>query len=291
MGELAGVLPVDKPEGPTSHDVVAAARRALRMRRIGHTGTLDPFASGLLLLCTGRATRLARYLGGLDKKYAARMRLGAVTDTDDGTGRIVREYDHWDRTTVADLRCAFDELTGDIEQTPPAYSAKKVGGERAYRLARSGHVPELTPVPVHVEEIHISRFEPPEVDFEITCGSGTYIRSIARDAGTTLGVGGHLTALRRVAVGDFQVGDAVPMNRLEDEAAVSAAWVEPLQALRHLPCILLSADQARLVSNGGTVQAGVETTVAGPVALAAAGRLLAVAELRDGRWQPRTVVA
>ncbi|HUF76850.1 MAG TPA: tRNA pseudouridine(55) synthase TruB, partial [Longimicrobiales bacterium] len=187
MSSLNGVLPVDKPAGPTSHDIVDRARRALRTRRIGHTGTLDPFASGLLLLCVGPATRLAEYLTALPKSYEATLRLGVATTTDDAEGEPVRTSDAWKAVDESAVRTAFERQTGDILQVPPAYSAKRVAGERMYDVARRGGTVELEAVPVHVSRIELTRFEPPEVDFTVDCSSGTYIRAIARDVGEQLG--------------------------------------------------------------------------------------------------------
>jgi tRNA pseudouridine55 synthase len=288
--ELIGVLPVDKPEGPTSHDVVSAARRALRMRRIGHTGTLDPFASGLLLLCLGPATRLAEFLTPLPKTYRATMRLGAATDTDDLTGEVIRSSDAWRSITEADVRSALRTQVGTLQQLPPFFSAKKVGGERMYAAARRGDPVERTPSRVTVHGIELLAVELPDVTFDVECSSGPYIRAIARDAGEVLGVGGHLRALRRTASGRFHVRDAVPLDRLADADAVRAALVEPLQALTHLPCVELSEAQARDVAHGRSVAAAEALPPGTTVALASAGGgLLAVGEAAEGVVQPRKV--
>lgn len=291
MPERAGVLPVDKPAGPTSHDMVAAARRALHTRRVGHTGTLDPFASGLLLLCIGPATRLASWVSALDKTYVARMRLGASTDTDDATGAVLEQNDAWQRLGEEDVHRALAGQVGETMQVPPQYSAKKVAGERAYRLARAGRTAELPPVRVRIHSIRLTAFEPPDADFEITCGSGTYIRSVARDAGRVLGTGAHLTRLRRIRIDRFRIEDAVPHDRLDDADAVAAAWIEPLDALFRLPRIDLSAGEADIVAHGGTVAAPAASPDANPVVLATDGRLLAIGEIRAGRVQPRKVLA
>ena len=187
---LEGVLAVDKPAGPTSHDVVARARRALQVRRIGHTGTLDPFASGLLLLCIGGATRLAEYLTALPKSYQAVLRLGRATDTDDLTGATLGESDAWREIGEADLRAALAAQAGERLQLPPLYSAKKVGGERMYAAARRGESPAREPVPVRIDRVELLDFRPPEVEFAVDCSSGTYIRAIARDVGRGAGRGG-----------------------------------------------------------------------------------------------------
>lgn len=225
------VVPVDKPEGPTSHDVVARARRALDTRRVGHTGTLDPFASGLLLLCVGRATRLAEYLTGLDKTYEAEALLGVETDTLDLQGEVVAEDGGWADLDEAAIRKALEGLTGTIEQVPPQYSAKKVGGEAMHRKARRGEAVELAPVPVTVHAMEPVEVELPRVRFTVRCSSGTYVRALARDIGKALGVGAHLTALRRTAVGRFPVADAVSLEGLEDGDAVAASRMSPLEAM------------------------------------------------------------
>lgn len=212
---MNGVLPVDKSEGPTSHDVVAVARKALDMRRIGHTGTLDPFATGLLVLCLGQATKLAQYLTGLDKSYEATARLGVATDTLDRTGEVIAETDAWETLDEARVREAFEGQRGERAQTPPAFSAKRVGGKKSYQLARAGEAVELAPVDVTIHGLEVVAINGPDVRFRLRCSSGTYVRAVARDAGETLGVGAHLTALRRTAVGPFDVEDAVSFGTLK----------------------------------------------------------------------------
>lgn len=284
---MTGVLPVDKPTGPTSHDVVAAARRGLGTRRVGHTGTLDPFATGLLLLCTGPATRLAEYLTGLDKRYEATALLGIATDTLDRTGQVVTETQAWQRLRPDVIRHAFVDQVGRRSQTPPAYSAKKIGGKRAYDLARAGVDVRPDPVRVEILSLEVTAIDGPTVRFRMHCSSGTYVRAVARDAGTALGVGAHLTELRRTAIGRFRVEDALAMDDLADPPRVEAALVSPLAALAHLPERTLDPDQARRVRHGQTIPAG--DTAEGLVALAERGRLVAVAEA-DGQWiRPRKV--
>ena len=288
----AGILPIDKPEGPTSHDVVAAVRRSLDERRVGHTGTLDPFASGLLLVCVGWATRIAEYLTGLDKAYTARLRLGVRTDSDDREGRILARTDAWHALDAARIREAAGSLTGRIEQRPPAFSAKKVQGERAHRLARQGRPPELAPVEVTVHELTVTNVDLPDVDLRVRCGSGTYVRALGRDLGELLGVGAHLTALRRTHVGVFDVADALPLAALEDGSRVERARLRPGQALEHLPAVRLSVDEAREIGFGRAVAPSSplpEPAPTGPMRALQAGRLLAVGEWRNGRFQPRKV--
>jgi tRNA pseudouridine55 synthase len=284
--ERDAVLPVDKPAGRTSHDMVAIARRALGTRRIGHTGTLDPFATGLLLLCIGRATRLAEYLTGLPKTYEATLRLGAATDTDDATGTVLAT-DDWRGCTSVAVEAALRAQTGRLLQRPPAFSAKKVAGERAYRRARRGDAPDLAPVEIHVYALDILGLDLPDVRFRVIVSAGTYIRALARDAGAALGVGAHLVQLRRTAIGTFAVETAVPGDRLAEPALVARALLPPLEALRHLPRIDLDADQAAAIRHGRSVPA--PAGAAGCTVLAEADMLVAIAEAADGVLRPRKV--
>jgi tRNA pseudouridine55 synthase len=284
-----GVLLLDKPSGPTSHDMVSIVRRALRIRRIGHTGTLDPFASGLLLLCIGSATRIAEYLSDVDKRYTARVRLGIATDTDDLTGEVVSEYDA-SGVDVADVEAALAGLRGDILQTPPVYSAKKRGGERAYAAARAGRPVDLQPVPVRIHELTLIHLNRDELEIEVRCGSGTYIRAIARDLGQALGVGGHLTALRRTAVGEFSVDDAVTTDSLQDGQQLRTRLIPPADALSHLPQVAVDEDQVVDLRHGRAVPSEVTVPDAEVVVVTSqAGDLVAMAERRAGFVRPRKV--
>lgn len=303
---MRGVLPVDKPEGPTSHDVVATARRALDTRRIGHTGTLDPFATGLLILCVGQATKLAQYLTGLEKTYEATARLGAATDTLDRTGAVTAETDAWNDLTEPAVRAAFEDQQGQRQQTPPAYSAKRVGGKKSYELARSGQAVELAPVEVTIHALDVLAVDGRDVRFRMRCSTGTYVRAVARDAGEALGVGAHLIELRRTAVGPFDVADAVSFDTLKQagergagsdapdaaqaaRVALDAALLTPLDGLAHLPRLTLDADQLRRVVHGQSIE--VPGFDEGLVALVDAGELRAVGE-SNGRWvRPRKVFA
>jgi tRNA pseudouridine55 synthase len=289
--ERAGVLPVDKPVGPTSHDVVAAARRALRERRIGHTGTLDPFASGLLLLCVGAATRIAQYLSGLPKTYAAVIRFGAATDTDDRTGAVIERSDAWSGLTPDRIADGLRALTGTIEQVPPAYSAKKVGGVAVHRLARAGRPADLAPVPVTIHSLRVERIDLPDLALEVQCSAGTYVRAIARDLGAALGVPAHLAALRRTRIGPHAIASALPAASLGDAEAVDRAWLTPLQALAHMPHLELDAAQAAVIAHGGAVAAGSGSALEGTVALCREGQLVAIADAGSGWLRPRQVLA
>lgn len=286
----SGVLPVDKPAGPTSHDAVAAVRRALKTRQVGHTGTLDPFASGLLLVCIGPATRLAEYLAGMRKTYLGTMRLGVATDTDDLTGDLVSSSDEWRSITREQVEAALAAQVGTIQQLPPIYSAKKVAGERMYAAARRGEEIERTPSTVTIYGIRLTRFDLPDVEFEVECGAGTYIRAIARDAGEALGVGGHLRTLRRTAVGAHLVDGAVPLSELGDAERVAAAMITPLDALAHLPRITVDEAGLALLRHGRAVRAPADAPSGTAIALASgAGELLAIGEREGDVVRPRKV--
>jgi tRNA pseudouridine55 synthase len=284
------VLLVDKPVGPTSHDAVARARRALRPRRIGHTGTLDPFASGLLVLLVGQATRLLPYVNGEPKVYDATIRFGAETETDDLTGAVARTAPAPD---PADLDAAIAQLTGDIDQVPPAYSAKQVDGERAYAAARRGAPIELAPVRVRVDSWvrRAWRDAEQELDVTIACGSGTYIRSLARDLGRLTGSAAHLSALRRTHAGRFAVADAVPLAELTPEHAPVMGALDALQPI----AVRLAGDaDIRRVVQGQTLSAGEDPLYADGTRAAVVDddrNVVAVAERIGGHWQPRVVLA
>lgn len=267
----------------TSHDVVARARRALGERRIGHMGTLDPFATGLLVLLVGRATRLAQHLDGEPKEYVAEMRFGAETTTDDLTGDVTREAP---LPAASRVTSAFESLTGTIEQLPPTYSAKKVAGQRAYVAAREGRSVELRPVPVHVESWEVLDLSPEAARVRIRCGGGTYVRALARDLGRLAGSAAHLTALRRTASGPFRVDDAVPADALLPGAP--PALLSPLVGLSAHQRRTLSADEVTRVTRGMRVPAdGVEARAA---LVDGRDQLVALAERVGDSWQPRVVI-
>jgi tRNA pseudouridine55 synthase len=282
-----GLLLVDKPAGVTSHDVVAVARRALSTRRIGHAGTLDPFATGLLVLLVGRETRLLPYVDGDPKVYDATIRFGAETATDDLTGAVVREaaVPVWADGGLDALVAATAALTGELDQRPPAYSAKHVGGERAYELARRGEAPELPTSRVRVDAWEVRAARPGELDVTITCGGGTYIRALARDLGRALGSAAHLGALRRVRSGPADVRDAVSLEELQ---AGRATLRSPAEALGDIAIETVGAEGLRRIARGQSVPA----TVPGARALLVddARQAVAVAERARDEWQPRVVL-
>jgi tRNA pseudouridine55 synthase len=246
----AGVLAVDKPAGPTSHDVVDLARRSLGTRRVGHFGTLDPFASGLLVLGVGPATRLAPFCVEHSKSYRATVRLGARSDTDDIEGTIEEAPAAPaipDRPAV-ERACAAWE--GSVLQVPPAYSAKRVAGARAYALARAGRAVTLQAVRVRIDSIRIERYAWPELEILVDCGPGTYVRALARDLGEQLGTGGLCAALRRLASGPFRVDEALAWNGLADPLAARAALEPSWRAVADMPAVLLDEEGARAFSAG-----------------------------------------
>jgi tRNA pseudouridine55 synthase len=278
-----GLLLVDKPGGMTSHDVVARARRVLSVRKIGHAGTLDPMATGLLILGVGTATRLLGHVGGHDKTYAATIRLGQATVTDDREGDVVSSASTAALDDAA-IRAALAAQTGALQQVPSSVSAVKVAGRRSYDRVRAGEVVELAPRSVTVHRLEVERIERSEpdlvdVDVTVTCTAGTYIRAIARDAGAALGVGGHLTALRRTASGPFTVEQAATVE--DAGASLIAGGGAGFLALTDaattvFPARAVSADEARALGYGQRIAA---TGAAGPhAAVDPDGRLVALLE-------------
>jgi len=275
-----GILLVDKPGGITSHDVVSRARRALGTRKVGHAGTLDPMATGLLILGVDSSTRLLTYLVGLGKQYTATIRLGQSSTTDDADGEL---SDPADATGIsrAQLDTALGALTGEIAQVPSTFSAIKVDGRRSYERARSGEEVALAARTVTVSrfEIVAERRDAPFLDLDVVvdCSSGTYIRALARDLGAALRVGGHLTALRRTAIGPFSVADAVPADAITPESVREPAAV----AEQLFPGVRLTDEQVADLTQGKKVMVeAADADVA--AALAASGRLVGLVSVRDG---------
>jgi tRNA pseudouridine55 synthase len=288
--ETRAVLLVDKPEGPTSHDVIQVARRVLGVRRIGHTGTLDPFASGLLLLCIGPSTRLADYFHLLPKTYAATAVLGIETDTEDHTGKVTAQADAWRSLSREDISLGAQKLLGEQAQLPPAFSAKKVAGRRAYEAARAGEKVELTARTVHVHAIEVVEVQLPEVAFVTEVSTGTYVRSLARDLGRNLGCGAHLTALRRVSIGPYRVADAVSLSDLEHGKIPAAASLSAARSLSWLPIRRLSPSEVTEVEHGRRIpQRGLAGDTDLPVAMVAGDRLVGVARRDSDLLQPEKV--
>ncbi|HET9010855.1 MAG TPA: tRNA pseudouridine(55) synthase TruB [Gemmatimonadaceae bacterium] len=278
-----GLLLVDKPAGVTSHDVVLAARRAFGESRIGHAGTLDPFATGLLVLLLGRATRLLPHLDGVPKEYEATISLGSETDTDDRDGVTVREAEPPGDAAIAE---AIVQLTGSLEQVPPAYSAKRVAGRRAYEAARAGELLELAPARVTVFAWRDVMRDGATLRATIACGGGTYIRALARDLGRLTGSAAHLAALRRVRSGPFRVEQAVSLDAVRAGEATLRPALDALPTIPHVP---LDADEAERVLRGIAVPRATDGDRAALVD-SRSGALVAFAVAADGSWQPRVVM-
>jgi tRNA pseudouridine55 synthase len=286
-GAPSGLVIVDKPSGLTSHDVVARIRRLAGTRRVGHAGTLDPMATGVLVVGIEQATRILGHLALTEKEYRGTIRLGQATDTDDAEGQVIAEASAAGVTPDA-LRAAIAALTGEIQQVPPGISAIKVGGQRAYRLTREGAPPELAARPVTVSALDIldtSRSSGPagqellDVDVHVTCSSGTYIRAIARDLGAALGTGGHLTELRRTRVGPYLARDAATLEELAESLRVVPLAQAAGAAFARRD---LTADEARRVGHGARLPA--VGAGAGPVAaFAPDGTLVALLTEESGQ--------
>jgi len=275
-----GLVLIDKPGGITSHDAVARVRHALGTKKVGHAGTLDPMATGLLVMGIGRGTRLLRFLGDLPKTYEGRFRLGVETTTLDADGDVTATHPS-DDVHDADVQAAMRSLVGEQEQRPPAFSAVKVGGRKLYEAARAGEELEAEPRPVRVDAFDLVSFGSPDARFRVTCSSGTYVRVLAADVGATLGCGAHLTALRRTAIGTFAVEEASPPDR--------AAPLPLETAVRHLPRLDLDPEEARAASHGRPLgPAG----IAGPYGVFDPdGRLLGVYEDEGPRARPQVILA
>jgi len=278
--QAEGLLLVDKPAGITSHDAIDAVRRALGTRKVGHAGTLDPMATGLLLVGVGRATRLLRFLGDFDKEYEGTARLGEETDTLDADGRVVQTRPV--HVSEDQVRQAAGGLTGEIDQRPPAFSAVKVGGRRLYSAARKGEVIEAPLRRVQVETFDVLRFDGRDFDFRVTCSSGTYVRSLVADVGDRLGCGAHLARLVRARIGPFVLEDAEPPDRPGVPLPIE-------RSVAHLPRVELESDEAEAARHGRPLApAGVE----GPHAVFGPdGGLIGVWRDEGARARPEVVLA
>jgi tRNA pseudouridine55 synthase len=311
---MDGVLVIDKPAGVTSHDVVDEVRRILLLRRVGHTGTLDPFATGVMVILLERATRLAQFLSGVDKEYEAVIRLGYATDTGDATGKrletseVASEFGKWSREQI---ETALESLRGEIDQVPPMYSAKKQGGRKLYELARRGEEVERKPVRVCIHRfeaiyptgellpaLHDKRDGTFDFKVRVACSAGTYVRTLAEDFGKRLGVGAHLAELRRTRVGDFEIQQAQTLGQLKQTAADEALGTIILPtdtALARFPVKDLSADEVRKVKNGSALQVSPAGWANGERVRMRdeRGNLIAVAEFdaAAGTLHPRVVIA
>jgi tRNA pseudouridine55 synthase len=289
---VSGVLVVDKPTGMTSHDVVQVVRRGTGIRRAGHTGTLDPRASGVLVILLGPAVRMSEFVSASDKRYQATIRVGSSTDTYDSEGTITN---HTSDTDVSEEQ--FNEIlqqfTGEIEQVPPPYSAVKVKGRKAYEMARRGEEVELKPRIINVYSLEVLEWDPPESVIDVHCSSGTYVRSLANDIGKALGTGAYLVGLRRTKSGRFTLRDAVPLRVLR-EAFEAGDWYNNLipaaEALADWPMVELDADQMEFVRHGHRIPAEKGQT-GWARGVSEQGDLVALMEVDEDtlEWQPRKV--
>lgn len=281
-----GLLIVDKPTGMTSHDVVSRVRRLAGTRKVGHGGTLDPMATGVLVLGVGRATRLLTYVVGTGKAYRATIRLGQSTITDDADGPVSQEVPAG-HVTAPEVAQRLEAMTGEVDQVPSAVSAIKIKGVRSYHRVRAGENVSLPARRVRIDRIEVLDFrhagDVVDVDVEVVCSSGTYIRAIARDLGASLGVGGHLTALRRTAVGKFTLAEAQPLQE-------PLRYVPLAEALRLvMPVRAIGEDDAKVVRHGGPIA---EVGEPGPYGVIGPdGAALAVMSDRDGKGRPEVVFA
>ena len=289
---VSGVLVVDKPTGMTSHDVVQVVRRGTGIRRAGHTGTLDPRASGVLVILLGPAVRLSEFVSASDKRYQATIRVGSSTDTYDSEGTITNYTSDVD-VNEEQFNEILQQFTGEIEQVPPPYSAVKIKGRKAYEMARRGEEVELKPRIINVYSLEVLEWDPPESVIDVYCSSGTYVRSLANDIGKALGTGAYLVGLRRTKSGRFTLRDAVPLRILR-EAFEAGEWYNYLipaaEALADWPMVELDADQMEFVRHGHRIPA--ESGQTGWArGVSEQGDLVALMEVDEDtlEWQPRKV--
>ena len=278
---MDGILNIDKPSGWTSHDVVAKLRRLLKIRRIGHTGTLDPAATGVLLICIGKATRVAEYLVAREKEYRAVLRLGETTDTQDGTGQVIERHDVGDMTTSR-LQAVIPRFTGDILQVPPMYSAIKINGVALYKLARTGQTVPRPARPIQISHIGIRNIRGTDVTIDVTCSKGTYIRTLCHDIGTTLGIGGHMHQLTRLRVGSFQRTHALTLETIEQlhrEQRLESSLYHADDVLHDFPAVDVIEPAATRVRHGGGIRAEEVTAILGA---GTSGMLVRIREFRRG---------
>ena len=293
---ISGVLVVDKPVGMTSHDVVQAIRTGTGLRRAGDTGTLDPRASGVLVILVGPAVRLSEFVSASDKRYQAIIRLGSTTDTFDADGKFTHA-DEPVNVTEDQFEKVLNTFIGEIEQTPPPYSAVKVQGRKAYEMARQGEEVDLAPRKITVHHLEVLEWAPPEVVIDVHCSSGTYVRSLANDLGTALGCGAYLVGLRRTKSGRFSLRDATPLRKLQ-EAFHAGNWYQYLipaaEALAEWPAIELNPDEVEEVRHGHRVKATADAKPGLVRGVSTQGELVALMELATGEndepeWQPKKV--
>lgn len=287
MVDVSGFLNINKPLHMTSHDVVAKIRRGLKLKKVGHAGTLDPLATGVLVICVGNATRFSEYVMNSTKRYRARIRLGVTTETYDAEGAVlqVRDASH---IQPSDVEVQLRNFLGDIQQVPPMYSAIKLGGRKLYDLARAGETVEREARAVHIDSLDIIEWSPSEFALDVVCSAGTYIRSLAYDLGEVLGVGAHLSGLSRVASGLFHLDDAIEL----DTVLASDTWqqylVTPQTALSDWPVVRLSAEETEHILHGRSIET--DLTASGlALGCIGDGRLVAILRADSGSWRPHKV--
>lgn len=280
----AGVVCVDKPEGPTSFDVVSLLRKSLKVRAVGHAGTLDPAASGLLVVLVGGYTRFSQYLTSASKTYLATVVFGVSTTTDDREGDVLSVVDP-SGLSLDDVQSTIRLMHGEQEQIPPIYSAISVAGERLYKKARRGEVFEPAPRTVVISRIEIVEPSLPSLQLLITCSKGTYVRSIARDLGTKLGVPAHLGALRRVDSGGYRIQDAWTLDALADPQTARRALLRGPGALRGLPTVSVTDEEAKALEQGRGIPTSTGAPASGVAVAHCADSLIALMERQDDRWR------
>ncbi len=285
---MLGFLNINKPSGLTSHDVVAQVRRGIKIKKVGHAGTLDPLATGVLILCLGSATRLSEYVMHATKRYRAQIQFGIATTTYDAEGEITAERDatHISR---GDFENALSQFVGNIEQVPPMYSAIKQGGRKLYELARAGKTVERPPRPVAITLLEVVNWSPPQVTIDVECSAGTYIRSLAHDLGMTLGVGGHLVGLTRTSSGNFAISTAIELDELLNAADWQRYLIGPETALSSLPAIRFDAEKILDFQHGRRVPDAMATAESVAQAYGPDGEFVAII-MGDGQcWRPHKV--
>lgn len=286
--DLAGILVIDKPTGMSSHDVVGRVRRVAGLRRVGHAGTLDPLATGVLVVCLGQATRLVEYVMGRPKTYVARVRLGQTTDSYDADGVVVAERPL--TFTLADLDNALAHFAGEIMQRPPMFSAVKQQGQPLYKLARQGIEVERPLRPVTIYALQLVACDLPFVELHIRCSAGTYIRTLAHDLGDMLGCGGHIVALRRTAVGSFTSEQAVALEALTADNVAGYLQVAETAVL-HLPTLTLPNAEAERLAQGQRLVCQPHQPEADLVRVYGEnGRFIGIAQQQNGVWQPQKIL-
>jgi tRNA pseudouridine55 synthase len=283
-----GFLNVNKPLGMTSHDVVAQVRRGLKIKKVGHAGTLDPLATGVLVLCLGAATRLSEYVMHTTKQYRAQIHLGVTTTTYDAEGEVLRERDA-SGLTRADFEQALAQFRGAVQQLPPMHSAVKQGGRKLYQLARAGEVVEREPRAVEIFALEIIDWSPPQVTVDVTCSAGAYIRSMAHDLGEVLGVGAYLSGLTRTASGQFLLSKAIALDELLRDPDWQQYLIPPAQALSPMPVIQCDAAEADALAHGRLIPDATAAAGALSQAYNAAGDLVAIVEGDGQHWRPHKV--